>query len=74
MTISKETFKRFLIEKFGSIDEKRALFEREVNTLLKEFQKWYRDNNWGKNLSGVNKKLIRKWLLQNNCFFVSKRR
>ncbi len=76
MTTSKRTVVTFLKDYFEPLPEgeKRALFEREVNLLLKEYQQWHRDMFWGKNPSGVTKILFRKWLIENDCFFVSKKR
>jgi hypothetical protein len=74
MTTSKRTVAEFLIFKFGPMPkgEKRALFNREAATLFKEYRNWYKDNNWGKNPSGVKLLLFKKWLVENNCFFVTK--
>ena len=74
MVTAKRTCKEFLIFKFGStVNEKRALFERELDSLFNEYKQWHRDNNYGKNPSGVKKQLFKKWLLENNCYFIPKR-
>lgn len=76
MTTSKKTCVAFLRDKFGPLleGEKRALFEREGASLFKEYQQWHRDNFWGKNPSGVTLQLFKKWLVENGCFFVTKKR
>ena len=76
MVTSKRTVAAFLKDKFGVMPdgEKRALFEREVPSLFKEYRKWYQDNNWGNSPSGVKEPLFKKWLTENDCFFVSKKK
>ncbi len=76
MVTSKRTVAQFVKDKYGPMidGEKRALFEREVKTLFKEYRKWYQENNWGKSPSGVKEHLFKKWLVENGCFFVSKKK
>ena len=76
MITLKTTVTSFLKEKFGVLSkgEKRALFEREASTLFKEYRKWHQDNFYGKSPSGVKLVLFRKWLIENDCFFVTKKR
>ncbi len=75
MNTPKTTVRSFLIFKYGekAIGWKRPLFNRELSTLFKEYREWYRDNHYGKNPSGVKEHLFKKWLIENNCFFIPKR-